>query len=331
MKPVRRILFAVKNTGARRHAAADKAIRIAKSLGASLEFFNAISTPVFLEVQPLTGTSVAELRRESLALRTRQLEKLAARARKHGVQASGAAEWDFPPHEAIVRRARKVGADLVIAEVHEGRRIAPWLMHLTDWELLRECPMPVLLLKKTHAWRRPVILAAVDPSHAHAKPSGLDDAIVGHALGFARKLGGTLEVMHADYPPLMGFAFGDPSIDAAALEAAYEAQRKHDRRAFDAFADGAGIPDARRHLVGGGPLVAIPKAARHLGADLVVMGALSRSGLKRIFIGNTAERVLGALPCDVLVVKPPGVARPARRAARGMRVVAATPMLPVSA
>jgi universal stress protein E len=33
------------------------------------------------------------------------------------------------------------------------------------------------------------------------------------------------------------------------------------------------------------------------------MGATSRSGLKRIFIGNTAEHVLDSLQCDVLVVK----------------------------
>jgi hypothetical protein len=35
------------------------------------------------------------------------------------------------------------------------------------------------------------------------------------------------------------------------------------------------------------------------------MGAVPRSGLKRLFIGNTAERVLHQLPCDLLIVKPP--------------------------
>ena len=34
------------------------------------------------------------------------------------------------------------------------------------------------------------------------------------------------------------------------------------------------------------------------------MGAVSRAGLKRIFIGSTAEHVLDSLHCDVLVVKP---------------------------
>jgi hypothetical protein len=33
------------------------------------------------------------------------------------------------------------------------------------------------------------------------------------------------------------------------------------------------------------------------------MGAVSRSGLKRLFIGNTAERTIDRLSCDVLIVK----------------------------
>jgi universal stress protein E len=36
----------------------------------------------------------------------------------------------------------------------------------------------------------------------------------------------------------------------------------------------------------------------------VVIGAVSRSRLDRVLIGNTAERVLDKLECDVLVVKP---------------------------
>jgi hypothetical protein len=34
------------------------------------------------------------------------------------------------------------------------------------------------------------------------------------------------------------------------------------------------------------------------------MGAVSRSAIKRFFIGNAAERALDRLSCDVLVVKP---------------------------
>ncbi len=36
------------------------------------------------------------------------------------------------------------------------------------------------------------------------------------------------------------------------------------------------------------------------------MGAVARGRLQRAAIGSTAERVLDHLPCDVVIVKPPG-------------------------
>jgi universal stress protein E len=58
----------------------------------------------------------------------------------------------------------------------------------------------------------------------------------------------------------------------------------------------------------GVPSEVVPRFAQKIAADVVVMGAISRSALKRMFIGSTAERVLEYLPCDVLVVKPPDFA-----------------------
>jgi nucleotide-binding universal stress UspA family protein len=98
MKPIRRILIAVKNPDSRRQPGVDKAIRIAKLLGASVELFHAISSPVFLELEPLTGQSLAQIKRESLALRRARLERLAQQARKLGVRTTSHVAWDFPPH-----------------------------------------------------------------------------------------------------------------------------------------------------------------------------------------------------------------------------------------
>ena len=76
-----------------------------------------------------------------------------------------------------MRRAQAIGAELIIAECHHGGRTRPWLIHLTDWELLRTSPVPVLLLKKRQALppaadaggRRPRACArqAREPRHAH--------------------------------------------------------------------------------------------------------------------------------------------------------------------
>jgi universal stress protein E len=329
MSAIRTILVAVKNPDERRQPGIEKALHIARSLGARVELFHAISTPVLMDLQPLSGTSLADLRREALVLRSQRLEKWVAQGHRLGVKASAFVEWDFPPHEAIVRRCIRARADLIIAECHKGRHVAPWLIHLTDWELLRASPVPVLLLKNGRPWRKRALLAAVDPSHAHAKPTRLDALIVDQAKQLSRKLGSALHVMHANFPSLFGLTMGDPSIDAVTLNATFEQQKELDRKAFAAFTGTARIARARRHLVDSDPVAAIPRVARKVGADLVIMGAVSRSGLKRMLIGNTAERVLNDLPCDVLVVKPAHFAKRVTEKVRGMRVVPPQPILPM--
>jgi universal stress protein E len=67
--------------------------------------------------------------------------------------------------------------------------------------------------------------------------------------------------------------------------------------------------------------MAIPALARRLRSSIVVIGAVSRSGLKRLFIGNTAERVIDALSCDLLVVKPVGFRNRISRVRRGFQFI----------
>jgi hypothetical protein len=57
------------------------------------------------------------------------------------------------------------------------------------------------------------------------------------------------------------------------------------------------------------------------------MGAISRSGIKRFFFGNTAEALLDSLTCDMLIVKPAEFAARVPKRIRGVRF-AATPFVP---
>jgi universal stress protein E len=330
MKVMRHILFAARNPDAVRQPGIIKAIAIAKSFGASLEVFHALSSPVFTGLEPMTGVTVEVLRREILQRARARLDKFSALAKRSGVALTSAVEWDYPPHEAIVRRAASMDADLIIAECHKGGRTRPWLIHLTDWELLRTSPLPVLLLKNPRRYRRPVVLAAVDPSHAHAKPARLDVDILAAGAQFSVAMHGRLHVMHAFNLQSGALALGDPAVNAASISMTCAALQRKSREGFEKFMKATDIGPARQHLVDGPPAVAIPEVARSTNAALVVMGAVSRSGFGRMFIGNTAERVLGALPCDVLVLKPHGAKARVAAAPRGMRVVP-SPAIPLVA
>lgn len=54
----------------------------------------------------------------------------------------------------------------------------------------------------------------------------------------------------------------------------------------------------------GDPAFILPVVAKFLKAQLLVIGGISRSAIGRLLIGTTEERVLDALPCDILIVKP---------------------------
>jgi universal stress protein E len=238
-----------------------------------------------------------------------RLEAIADQLRQHSIRVTVAVEWDYPVYEAIIRRAVTIKADLIVASRHTGRHTAPWLLRLTDWELVRQSPIPVLLVKNPHAYRHPAVLAAVDPTHAFAKPLQLDKEILRMGRAVSEGLRGTLHAVHAyARMPVGGVPTEAATAGVMTPRLFADLERKAQRLAKASLTRAlrtARIASSRRYLIANDPVGAIVEAARMSRCAIVVMGAVSRSGLKRLFIGNTAERILDELSCDILVVKPP--------------------------
>jgi universal stress protein E len=304
MAAFRNILVAVKDPDAKVLPALDKAARLAKAFGARLDLFHGITEPVLADTYLYANGDFRKLRHDTRARYRERLEALAKPVRDQGIEVRVCADWDFPPHEAIVRHTRRHKCDLIVAECHQGHRTLPWLLHLTDWELLRTSPVPVLLVKSGATWQDVNVLAAIDPAHALAKPTKLDSRILSTAANFANALNGSMHVVHSYIPVPAGTV---PMLGGGSSLLIGEVAKGSERRAKAAFIPAIAayrLPRSRQHLVQGLPFDTIPEVANEIGSGLVVMGAVSRSGLKRVFIGNTAERLLNQLRCDVLVVKP---------------------------
>jgi universal stress protein E len=324
MRRFRKVLVAVKDPYARSHPAVAKAAQMAKASGAQLELFHALTMPVYVDLVTQSGLdALVDSERERI---TQRLGRLAAPLRRKGLRVSVAVDSDFPAYEAIIRHARRIGADLIVADCHAAHR-ATWLLQLTDWELLRHSPVPVLLIKNARRYRNPVVLAAIDPLHTFAKPGRLDSEILQAGTLVKEAMRGTLHAMHAYYPALVGATPTEILNPAIATELQDKAEAVA-RKAFERVVRRHGITPGRQHLVARHPFEAIEDVARRTRADLLVMGAISRSGLRRIFIGNTAERVLDAVSCDVLVVKPKNFVTHVQRARGGLRYVSTPALYP---
>jgi universal stress protein E len=326
MYPIHRILVAIKDPRARQFPAMGKAAQLARALDAEVCLFHGITEPVYLDVVRVNGGSLPELEQQGSATHRKRLENLAKGLRHRGIKVTTAVEWDYPAHEAVIRAATRFDADLIVVECHRGAHLAPWLLHFTDWELLRNSAVPVLLVKNRRPYHRSKVLAAVDPTHSYAKPTNLDDEILRYGSTIADALRGALHAVHAYNPLLVGMTPSELTAPNGIAKAQAEAAA-HARAALDPKLDSIGMARARRHIVDGFAVDVIQRVARDIRAEIVVMGAISRSGLKRLFIGNTAERMLDRMTCDVLIVKPRQFSNGIARVARGPQVIAA-PLLP---
>ncbi|MGD9597731.1 MAG: universal stress protein [Steroidobacteraceae bacterium] len=286
---IRRILVAIGDPWQVPPAQLRKAAQLASAAGAHLELCHA--------VHPANALQVGAARA--------RMERLGSRKVFAGLDVCTCLAVDAPAHEAIVRRAGLIRADLIVAATathRAGERL--WLRN-TDWELIRHAPCPLLLVKAPGSWRAPAVLAAVDPFHARAKPAQLDRRLLESAVSFAQWLGGKAHAFHA-YLPLvaaMPGAMGQP----VALTLPPDAEVAHGEnvgRAFEALVARSGIPATRRHLRMGDVPTQLLATVRRARVRIVVMGAVSRSALRRLFIGSTAEHMLDRLPCDVLVIRP---------------------------
>jgi universal stress protein E len=306
-----RILLAVRDVEALSPAVLRKAAQLARSARSRLEVYHAIAEPVVL-MPPRTAPANANYEHvlQSAARKSQaRLEKAVARARLRGLRVHCRADWDYPAFEAVVRRAKAMRADLVVAIVRRHAPTARFFLRNVDWELIRHCQAPLLLLKSSRPYKRSTVLAAVDPLHAADKPARLDRKLLSIGARAANKLRGSLHMVHA-WQPLAVAAVPMAGMPGPMWlpQAAEDQHSRSIEKAFVRLARAAAVPPNRRHLLLGTVPDVFSSALKASKAQVMVMGAISRRGIARLLIGNTAERMLDELPCDVLVVKPPGFA-----------------------
>jgi universal stress protein E len=202
--------------------------------------------------------------------------------------------WDHPLGEAIVRKAIASKPWLVAKDTHHHNVLKRTVLSNTDWHLIRGCPAPLWLVKPGPIAEKPKVFAAVDPLHEHDKPAQLDDRIFKFAAELADKVGGELHVVHAFAAPI-GLELPPDVIEAI--------ENQH-RDAMADFLKAHNVPDGRAHLLEGPPAECLVESTADNDADFVIMGAVSRRGLDKLFVGSTANRVLDRLHCDLVIVKP---------------------------
>jgi len=217
------------------------------------------------------------------------------------------------PATVLIQEVLRSNHDLLMRS-HSRNAVSsgPQPFGAVDFELLRNCPCPVFLVRHGGGDPHPQIVAAVNASTEEASERALNVKIVELSL-LIGELEGSVPLLLQAWVPFAELAVrGRSSDDAYAAYVEDVRQRtagdlRHLARSFGGRLSGVQTVNRR-----GEPEAVIPEFVVAQGIDLVVMGTVARRGIAGLLIGNTAERVLRKLPCSVLAVKPDGFLCPVR-------------------
>jgi nucleotide-binding universal stress UspA family protein len=203
---------------------------------------------------------------------------------------------DGTPQALILTRAEEWLADLIIVGSHGQTSAADALLGSVSDSIIRHAHCPVLIVRPSKHTRR--ILAGTDFSDP-ALPA------LRAAADEAKRVGGQLTVIHSldllwtpmAYPAM---AFGGQPFNISPdqikeLEAIARERLEESLKLLDIDGD---------TLVAQGPAgTALVEIASERKADLVVVGTVGRTGLRRALLGSVAETVARKAPCSVLIVR----------------------------
>jgi universal stress protein E len=205
------------------------------------------------------------------------LDDAAASLKERGIDVITEVEWDKDWYHAVVRAALRHDADMVLKSSFRHFAGKRTLKKTSDWIVMRECHCPVLLVKIREPRERRKVLAAIDISATQESYERLNEKI----LQISNRI-----------------------LDCSGAEVHF----------VNAFQNFKAVPDKQQliqdwgidadkvHIKLGKPEKIILERARELDVNLVVVGNSGRTGLLAAIVGNTAEKVLDKLECDVLSI-----------------------------
>ena len=281
-----------------------RATWLAKLMKCDVELLLCDPTTSFLSEIFIISSEVQDLANDIEEAQKKALLELAGSVSSAGVNVTTHTSHERPVADAIIARAVDIEPQYVVKGTHYHSPAERATFADTDWQLMKKLDYPLWFVKPV-AWKeQPLIVAAVDPTHEKDREAHLDRLIVEVARSLATACDGRVELVHT-YQRLVEIGsramktFKPVKLPIDELD---KKIRDEHRKALDRFAAETGIPEEHVHQLPGRAHELLPMFAQTHGASLMVMGALSRGGIARRYIGNTAARVLDHLPCDILVV-----------------------------
>lgn len=196
--------------------------------------------------------------------------------------------------ERVLFMADSLNIDMIIIGAEDKSKLKKIVFGASAEAIVRHARQNVWIHKTESFKGIHKIICGVDfsPSSKHA---------LAKALSMAKTFSAKLIVLHVIHDPNFE-AIGVPvKIEEEKLEA-YKKQKAEELETFVQEFDTNNV-NIEKYVLWGGPSHEILDYAEDENVDLIVLGEKGNDHLKRIVLGGTAERVMRAAPCSMLVCR----------------------------
>ncbi len=308
MKEIKHILV-VMDPMCEQQPALARAISLAKQTFATIELFLVAYNRQLVSHWTFDNEQLVNLQKEYVAAKSRWLETYVNDVVSQGLTVKLDIQWHKSIATAVLDKAAQVNADIVIKSTHQHPTLNKLFFTPTDWRLLQHCHVPLLLAKSSSEVDNivdyQIIMAAVDPINANNKPEALDNIIIDTSVAFAELFKAEVHISHC-YQPVgidlwqgMSSVGMDQSLPMTDFNEYLQSVEKYHQKSLDKLVKNYGFAESSIHLVSGEIDYELANLAQQTHTELLVMGM----GNEVSFIGNTVEKILDNVCCDILSVK----------------------------
>jgi len=271
------------------------ALETAKNSGAAIEFVGFVHAPGVDSSEILTHDEKRRVHHSYMDRKQEEMEAILGKLDLAGVKVRTDVVWEKSFERWVISRCDQKSFDMVFKS---GNRSEAFLYTPSDWQLMRHCPEPVMIVGDNPWKAGGVVLAALDLGSSGQKSLNLNEDIMRQANKLAKA---TQSKVHVCYSMVVPKALAD--LDMINPKAYEEKMKSKLDPIILKLMDEVGIDRSRVHLVSGKPAREICRISKEIDADVVLLGSKTSISLRGRIMGNTAEQVLHDISADVIVIK----------------------------
>ena len=271
------------------------ALEVAKNTGAKIEFVGFVHAAGVDSSEILTQSEKRKVHHEFIDRKQAQIDGFLSKLDLTDVRVNVDVVWERSFERWVTDRCNQKPFDMIFKTGHrsESTTHAP-----SDWQLMRHCPDPVMIVGDKEWKKGGKVLAALDLGSSSEEALKLNEEILKYSFQLAKA---TNSEVHACYSISMPSALAELDFFDTV---GYEKKMKESiDPIISRLIEKGGLNQETLHLVSGKPAKEIRRIVKKIDADVVVMGNKTRVSLRGRLLGNTARNVLRKVKADVLIVK----------------------------